>query len=335
MVSIIMPVYNVESYIEESISSVINQTYDNFELIIINDGSTDSSLSVLKNFLQNNSHARVRIIETVNKGLSAARNLGLQIALGDYIYFLDSDDFLEKQFLEKITKRIVKNNNDVIIFQYRVVSEYAEKKEELNTSGVKTYSNFSKKQIIDDYLLGNIQNYAWSYVAQKQIYQKNKIFFPIDKAYEDIVVFPKIIYYANNVSIVNNVLYNYRQRSNSITNITSTQKTIIYLSDYLSNVKENKKWMLKNFEINYKKMIYNYCLNHYIQIFFIAAQDTLFPYVKIIPLVRCIKKDRVHFKSKNISFKKRCFMYFLSFGFGKLVFFIIQKTSKRSIVINK
>ena len=97
-ISVIIPVYNVENYLEESLDSIINQTFTDLEIICVNDGSTDNSPSILNNYA--NKDSRINIINQENKGLSAARNSGLDVATGDYIYFFDSDDILELTALE-------------------------------------------------------------------------------------------------------------------------------------------------------------------------------------------------------------------------------------------
>lgn len=326
LISIVMPVYNVAPYLKECIESVLNQTYQNFELIIINDGSTDDSLSVIKEMFPIEYPSNIKVIQTENNGLAAARNLGIKKAIGEYLFFLDSDDFLETEFLEEITHHIINQKCDVIIFNYRSVSESGNKQQGQHseyTSGI-----FTSEKLMINYLEGNIQNYAWSYVATKNLYQKNNIIFPANKAYEDIPVFPKILYFAEKIQVIRDVLYNYRQREQSITKEKRTQKTIKYLSDYLSNVEYNRKWMLQHLNPNYKINVYKYCINHYFQILMIARKDDSFPYNKLLKVMQCIKRDARYLSLNDISFKKLVFIYAVKLGLGRLCFSIIKFQSK-------
>ncbi|WP_431061046.1 glycosyltransferase family 2 protein [Weissella paramesenteroides] len=326
LISIIMPVFNVELYLKDSIESVLTQTYSNFELIIIDDGSTDNSAEEIKKIRARTGYKNIQFIQTDNKGLSMARNLGIKKSVGQYIYFLDSDDFLETNFIEKITDEIQDKNCDMVIFNYNKVDNMGNK---IFENGMHITNNIhDSKRLMTEYLEGNIQNYAWSYVAKKDLYCKNKIFFPIRRAYEDIVVFPKLLYFSKKPIFIKEKLYNYRQRDNSITNETKAVKVINYLADYLSNIEYNKKWMLKYLINNYKKNLDMYFLNHYIQIFMIATENKYFPYENIRPVVKIISENVRVTDLKEVSFKKIILIYLFKLGFGKFIFRIMQLNKK-------
>ena len=115
--SIIVPAYNVAQYIEECIESILNQDYDNYEIIVVDDGATDETPKILDEIASKSE--KVRVIHQKNGGLSAARNSGIEAALGDYILFLDGDDFWsEKSFLTEVNKKINEKNVDVVIYSY-------------------------------------------------------------------------------------------------------------------------------------------------------------------------------------------------------------------------
>lgn len=116
-VSVVMPVYNVEKFVEKAINSVLNQSYENFELILVNDKSTDKSLEILKKYEEKDSRIKV-VDKPVNEGLGYARNSGMEVATGDYIYFIDSDDYVEPNLIEECVKSIEENQSDVVIFGY-------------------------------------------------------------------------------------------------------------------------------------------------------------------------------------------------------------------------
>ena len=124
--SIIVPIYNIELYVDKCINSILNQTYSNFEIIAVNDGSTDNSIKVLESI----NDSRLSIFTKINGGLSSARNYGLKKATGDYIWFLDGDDYIENNSLEILEKIISKEQSEVVCFpfykdyvSYKVVSK--------------------------------------------------------------------------------------------------------------------------------------------------------------------------------------------------------------------
>lgn len=126
LVSVIIPVYNVENYLKECLDSVLNQTYKNIEVIVINDGSTDKSLHILEDY--SSKFNNIKIIDQENSGQSVARNKGLENAKGKYIYFLDSDDYILPDTLKKLIKKLEMNNLDIIRFAARPFSENINKR---------------------------------------------------------------------------------------------------------------------------------------------------------------------------------------------------------------
>ena len=115
-ISVIVPVYNCEDYLEESLGSLLNQTFKDIEIICIDDGSNDNSLDILKNIASSDS--RIKVFTQENQGAGAARNYGMKKASGDYIYFFDADDFLEKDALEKAYSNAIKNDSDIVFFKF-------------------------------------------------------------------------------------------------------------------------------------------------------------------------------------------------------------------------
>ena len=130
LISVIVPVYNVEKYLDKCINSLINQSYNNLEIILIDDGSTDNCGEICDKYaLKDN---RIKVIHKKNEGLSAARNLGISISKGDYIIFIDSDDWVDKEILLKLLNLIKKYNSDIAVCDYLLTydeNEYIEKEE--------------------------------------------------------------------------------------------------------------------------------------------------------------------------------------------------------------
>ena len=121
-ISVIIPVYNVEKYLKECLDSVINQTLKDIEIICVNDGSTDNSLNILENYAKKDN--RIIVISQKNKGLSGARNTGLKYCSGEYVSFIDSDDYVSKDLFELTYNNAISNNSDLVIF--KIASLYTE-----------------------------------------------------------------------------------------------------------------------------------------------------------------------------------------------------------------
>ena len=211
--SIIIPVYNVEKYIKKCLDSVFSQTEKDYEVIVVNDGTQDNSIELIKDY-------NIKIINQKNQGLSAARNIGAKHATGEYLLFLDSDDYLEKNTLKEI-KKSLKNNPDLVRFQIREVFENGKKidyKEEsfLNKDGVEAFKLITKYHFVEN---------AWCYAIKKEYYKKEKYKFLKGTYHEDFGLTPLIILKAKIVNSISYVGYNYLQRSGSIMNNLNYSKT--------------------------------------------------------------------------------------------------------------
>lgn len=210
LISIIVPVYNVQSYIKKSVNSILKQSYRNLEIILVDDGSTDESGKIC-DFLKK-MDPRVKVIHRINGGLSAARNSGIDVSTGSYIVFIDSDDYIEKKFVEKLYQSMKKNKADIAVCGYKRISENGtilfENKpvEELNLSIRKAI-----QYILQD---KEIKNYAWNKMYKKELFLD--IRYPVGENYEDVATTYKVFLKAQSVSIVNDCLYYYRIREGSI-----------------------------------------------------------------------------------------------------------------------
>ena len=208
-ISIIIPVYNVEDYLSECVDSILNQTYENYEVLLIDDGSTDKSPQICDTYSEKNN---ISVINTRNRGLSAARNLGTEKAQGEYIFYLDSDDYVENNVLERMLKIVEQDNADIVCgnFMYtypdRTVIAIKEEKE---YEVLDTYS--AMEQLVKG---EKIQNFAWGKLIKKEIAQDHK--FPVGKLFEDMYWTHYIIDQAGKVAIDYKSFVYYRQRDNSI-----------------------------------------------------------------------------------------------------------------------
>ena len=247
--SIIIPVYNVEKYLEDCLNSVYNQSYDNYEVIIINDGSTDNSSKVIEKYKKNKNTI---IIKQKNKGLSTSRNIGIKHSTGEYLIFLDADDYLELDSLKILNNNI--KNEDILRFQIIEVNENKDKLNKIkengfkNLTGIKAFSKIVKYKYIDN---------ACIYCIKRSYYLENNFNFKENYFHEDFGLIPMMLFKAKTVSSINNCLYNYRQRTTSI------------MHDIDSN-KIKKKWV-SNYP--FLKLIHTY--NYFVKLSIFSAKNIL------------------------------------------------------------
>ena len=230
--SIIVPVYNVENYIKKCLDSIFNQTFKDFEVIVINDGTNDNSMDIVKKY-------DVTIINQKNQGLSEARNSGVKKATGDYLIFIDSDDYIEKDLLKNINKSL-DNNPEVVRYQTKDIIE--DKKIEYNEKEFCGLDGSDAFKIITTY---HYVEPAWLYAVKRDYYIKNKFCFKKGTYHEDFGLTPLIVFKSKKVNSINYCGYCYVQRSGSIMTNKSYDKTLKKVDDmynhykYLSNEVKN------------------------------------------------------------------------------------------------
>lgn len=262
LVSLIMPVYNAEKNVEKSVDSVLNQTYTNLELIIVNDGSTDNTLSILESY---NDH-RVYIYTIKNGGPSVARNFGIKKASGNLIQFADADDSLEKDAVEYLVSKIKKS--DLVIGSYRVVMDNENKKEVKNTSK----GAFSKDYITDNYVSlfkTQVIRHLWNKIYKKEIIDEYNLTFD-DEIKRGEGIFFNIEYLKNvtDVYLSPKILYNYYDNEESITSTyvpNFVKDTELIFTEMQSFLSDNS---VKSTEINELDALYAHRLMSYVSILY-------------------------------------------------------------------
>ena len=234
LISIIIPVYNVEEYIEQCIQSVINQTYKKLEIILIDDGSIDKSGKICDVYADRDK--RIIVIHKENGGLSDARNKGIDIASGEYITFVDSDDYVEDSFIEDLYTTLINNNAEMSICNIIKVNDKGEKIENIGfaedelVNGKKILKGICEhKNVIESIV-------AWNKMYSKDFFRENR--YPKGRIHEDEFLTYKILYYAKKVAITNKFLYYYRQNDNSITGKKFNVKRL----DFLEALEERLKF---------------------------------------------------------------------------------------------
>ena len=222
--SIIVPVYNVEKYLDKCLASILEQTYNDFECIIIDDGSPDNSNIIIDKYVKLDQ--RFKVIHQKNMGLSAARNAGLDIAKGDYIVFVDSDDYIANDYLEKFAAKIASTNAEIVVCGLTEVFKDYEKSI--------VFEDESTEVIKQNILADVWPSYAWNKCYKKSLFAN--IRFPVGKIFEDILIIPEVCLYARKIVCIPDKLYYYnRHNENSITANLSSEKMYNHFQGHLKN----------------------------------------------------------------------------------------------------
>lgn len=224
MISVIVPVYKVEPYLNQCVDSILNQTYKDLEVLLIDDGSPDKCGDICDEYRRIDK--RVRVFHTENKGLSAARNFGLKEANGDYIGFVDSDDWIEQDMYEVLLRRMQETEADISVCG--VWEEYSTTAKERSLRGEVYSGSACLEALIDE----NINDYVWNKLYHYQLFQN--VSFPKGLNYEDITIMHKIICKAEKVVVDQSIKYHYRQRPESITNKYTPRNILHFAKAHIS-----------------------------------------------------------------------------------------------------
>lgn len=210
LITVIVPVYNVEKYLKRCLDSIAHQSFKNLEIILVDDGSTDNSGIICDDYCSRDS--RFRVIHQCNSGQSVARNTALRIAKGRYICFVDSDDYMENNMIETLYQSIVSDHSDIAVCGYKRVDE--------NNHIIKTFSPSHEKKVIgrDEAVCEVIKDihifsFLWDKLFKREILENIK--FPENKVFEDVATMYRIVHKAERISLCPFQLYNYMERNGS------------------------------------------------------------------------------------------------------------------------
>lgn len=220
LVSIIVPVYKVEQYLDRCVNSIVSQTYQNLEIILVDDGSPDSCGELCD--LWANKDSRIHVIHKTNGGLSDARNAGAKIASGEYILFVDSDDWIAPEMVEKMTKAMEQNNADMVICQF--YSAYPDGRTERHYTNGKNLLLTAEETIsllLEDKV---ITNHAWRKMYKKKLLKSDC--FPAGVNYEDIYAMPELILACQKIYYLDEPYYFYFRNESSITGTASYKNSM-------------------------------------------------------------------------------------------------------------
>lgn len=302
LVSIVIPAYNVEDYVEECVNSILKQTYTEYEVIIIDDGSSDNTYKICKELASKN--PKVYIYQQENQGVSSARNKGLEVAKGNFIVFVDADDIVSPYYVEVLVK--LASQGDLGMVGYTSEFEKLENKERNKIICENT------KSIIDDILCGKkYDGYLWNKIFKQSIIKKEQIKFKQNiTIWEDLLFVLEYLYYSSSAIISGSKLYYYRYRKSSAVNSMELDK---YKSKYeiISEIKKSEFTQNNLCKNKIKKLYYELTLSYCNQLL-ICNQDsnevnTILDTIIVKDLISCKKTI---FIIKYIYLRVKCNQFF-------------------------
>lgn len=256
LISVIIPVYNIENYIEKCVKSVIDQTYSKIEIIIVDDGSKDRSPEICDKIAKEDS--RVKVVHQKNQGLSGARNKGIELANGSLVAFVDGDDYIEKDMYETLYNDMKKYNADIAICDFVLNADSIE-------VGKPNIKIMNSRQAIKELLLDDkLDNFAWNKLFKKKLF--DNVRFPIGRKYEDIGTIYLLFENATKIVYSNLRKYHYVERMGAITKsykentladyMYMVDKMLSHMNFYYSEFKEEINTLKVKYAINF----HSYCV---------------------------------------------------------------------------
>lgn len=294
--SIIIPVYNVEKYISKCLESIKKQTYDNFEVIIVNDGSPDGSQKIIDEFVKKDN--RFHSYKKENGGLSDARNFGLNYVTGDCILFIDSDDYIEEDLLNELSK--IDSSYDMVKFKIKLVDEEG--------SLIRTEQSIGESSEIslEQLLQTEFFEPAWTYLYKASFFKENDFRYAVGRIHEDFGLTPLCVLKAKKIYYLNNYGYCYVQRQGSIMSASKVKKRIEDMLFHFDNLKNS----IHEKDINKEHLILfrSFLANGLINVSKIVPKEELDNYI-----VELKKRNVGNFLSENTLKRKMKKMFFRSF----------------------
>lgn len=258
LISVIVPVYNVEKYLPKCLDSIIRQTYKKLEIILVDDGSPDNCPQICDEYAKKDK--RIKVIHQPNGGLSMARNAGLKIATGEYIGFIDSDDFIEPDMYEYLLKGIKEHEADISTCTF-----YLEKKEEFYVRYWASHIIYNRLGALDALERLKINNYAWNKLYKKSLW--DGIEFPAGKNYEDALTLYKVFNKTKKTVCLPEAKYYYRCNQNGIMNNKSLFNKIDFVYARMEKFDDLKECgILDELPMETRRILYNELFNHRIKI---------------------------------------------------------------------
>lgn len=320
LISIVVPVFKVEKYLDKCINSILNQTYKNIEVILVDDGSPDNCGKICDNYAKKDK--RIKVIHKENGGLSDARNAGIDVANGEFISFIDSDDYIDAEYIELLYNTIKKDKTDIAISSHKVIYESGTILEKAtNEQSILNPEEVLKRILYDD----GIDLSAWAKLYKIELFEN--IRYPKGRLFEDAATTYKLIDKSKKISINSKSTYNYIIRNNSITNksFTPNKMHLITSTEEMCNYIKNKYPDLE--KASNRRLMYAY-LSTLSQL---AMSDKKFPEEQKI-LVNYIKENGNDvLKDENVPKRDKLGIITIKFGFRfyKLIWNLYRKGTGR------
>lgn len=299
-VSVIIPVYNVENYLRKCLNSLVNQTLKDIEIIVVNDGTLDNSQEIIDEYVKKYPKKVVSIIQE-NGGQGAARNTGLLHAKGEYIGYVDSDDYVEENMYEELYKKAKEEDSDIVICGNNVVKE--------------NYEFLSKEDVDKEFLLGKMA--VWNKIYKKNIIIDNKIQFRSKVWYEDLDFTMKVYFSSKKISYVDKPLYNYLLREGSTMNNNNIKRNLELIEAFDSLIDYCKDKKIYN---KAKDEIEFLCIYH---MYIFATTRVLNTNNKYKDKIEIINKFKNYINSNFPNFKQNKYLYLLPKR-RKLIYILIN-----------
>ena len=303
LISIIIPIYKVEDYLEFCLNSIIVQSYKNVEIILIDDGSPDRCPEICDEFAKKD--CRVLVRHKVNGGVSDARNVGLLNAHGEYIAFIDPDDFVDENYIELLYKQALVDNADIVACDYTRVVQSQFKNFENDKNNIVYMDKYKSLKNAYKNTLHGFEFVLWGKLFRRSLFTKSKVLFPIGRVHEDIFTIYKLFYYAKSITYISRKLYFYRKREDSIMDKGGS------LYDQLDALEEACAFFCKNNE----SLLLGYALNAKL----VACK-------KLISRVPKDNIDEIKFINNNFCSSIDKYLHYSKISIVKKIYYLIEKT---------
>ena len=292
-ISVVIPVYKVEQYLRRCINSILGQSYKNIEIILIDDGSPDKCGKICDEYKKKDS--RIKVIHKVNGGLSEARNYGIDVATGEYIIFVDSDDFVNENMCEILLSNAKKYSADIVGCNFKEV--FTNNKSKINEQKMKNnieiYSNIEMiKQLY--FNLTTDKNVVWNKIYKRKIFFDKKIRFPVGILHEDDYIIYKLYYKANKVVYINDILYYYFRHENTITYNFSNKNIIDLIKGRIEQY-----FFIKDKNENLNNIIKAHSIDFYFYINKLILKNNMNKNIDVFKILKNYKKMIIE-ENKNI-----------------------------------
>lgn len=286
-ISVIIPIYNTEKYLKQCLDSLKNQTIKDLEFICVDDGSSDSSLSILQEYV--NIDSRFILIKQKNEGPGIARNNAIKLANGEFIMFVDSDDWIEPNTCEVLYNYAKDNNANIVQFNYKKFKEAKNKFKDINFTDIlnknykKDYTDIKSYNYKDfDGFMYKLDLHSWTRIYKADFIKSHNIQFGTANRAEDHVFVNEALLMADKVYFINEYFYNYRDRINSAVNTQSHDNLNIFenidlFSDFLSknNLSQALKTDFEEYKLNLLQWHYEQCLEEDLPLYLTKCQNYL------------------------------------------------------------